>query len=331
MNSIFSRKVCVAPMMDWTDRHCRHFLRLLSKHTLLYTEMVTSKALIHGDPHRLLQFNNNEHPLALQLGGNQPDELATAAKLGVEWGYDEINLNVGCPSDRVQHGHFGACLMLQPELVRDCIAAMQAVVDVPVTVKCRIGIDKQESYDFLYYFVNTVAASGCKTFIIHARNAWLNGLSPKENRTIPPLRYDLVYRLKAEFPELEVIINGGIKTYAEIEQHLQHVDGVMLGREAYHNPYILSEIDRRYYNGQHLLVTREKIVEQMLPYIQQQLQQDIYLKHITRHMLGLFQGQKGAKHWRRILSEEAVKPNAGMEVLQQAISVYLTAKQSNIS
>lgn len=329
MKSLVSHKVCVAPMMDWTDRHCRHFLRLLSKHTLLYTEMVTSKALLHGDTHRLLQFNPSEYPLALQLGGNQPKELAAAAKLGEKWGYDEINLNVGCPSDRVQQGDFGACLMLQPKLVYECILAMQAAVDIPVTVKCRIGIDREESYNFLHRFVTTVAASGCRTFIIHARNAWLQGLSPKENRTIPPLRYDFVYRLKTEFPHLQIIINGGIKTYDEIEQHLHKVDGVMLGREAYHNPYILSEMDHRYFNDNHFILPREKIVQQMIPYITAELQKGIFLKHITRHMLGLLQGEIGAKHWRRTLSTKAVKANAGIDILQQALSVYLAANKKD--
>ena len=329
MSSNFSRKVGVAPMMDWTDRHCRHFLRLISKHTLLYTEMVTSAALLHGDVQRLLKFNDSEHPLALQLGGNQPEELTKATILGEQWGYDEINLNVGCPSDRVQSGHFGACLMLQPELVRDCIASMQSAVNVPVTVKCRIGIDKEESYDFLRNFVAIVATSGCNTFIIHARNAWLQGLSPKENRTIPPLRYDFVYRLKKEFPQLEIIINGGIKTYEDIEKHLQYVDGVMLGREAYHNPYILSEIDQRYFQDNYIIPTRLDIVMSMLPYIEAELQQDIYLKHITRHLLGLFQGQPGAKHWRRTLSEEAVKPGANVDVINDALRDIISFSQRN--
>ena len=329
MNTNFSRKICVAPMMDWTDRHCRHFLRLISKHTLLYTEMVTSAALLHGDVQRLLKFNNSEHPLALQLGGSQSEELTKAAILGEQWGYDEINLNVGCPSDRVQSGHFGACLMLQPELVRDCIGSMQAAVNIPVTVKCRIGVDKEESYGFLRNFVATVAASGCSTFIIHARNAWLQGLSPKANRTIPPLRYDFIYQLKKDFPQLEIIINGGVKTYMDIEQHLQYVDGAMLGREAYHNPYFLSEIDKRYFQGHDVIPTRLDIVTAMLPYIETELQQDIYLKHITRHILGLFQGQPGAKHWRRTLSEEAVKSGANIDVVNHALQDIILLSQQN--
>ena len=308
-------------MMAWTDRHCRHFLRLISKNTLLYTEMLTSAALVHGDVQRLLQYNTSEHPLALQLGGNDAKELAQAAKLGEQWGYDEINLNVGCPSDRVQNGHFGACLMLQADLVRDCLAAMQAAVQIPVTIKCRIGVDKQESYDFLKGFVSTVSAGGCRTFIIHARNAWLLGLSPKENRNIPPLRYDFVYRLKREFPQLEIIINGGIKTHAEIEQHLSQVDGVMLGREAYHNPYILSEMDRRYFQEDCEITTRHAIMQQLIPYIEAELQRGVYLKHIVRHILGLFQGQPGAKLWRRILSEEAMRKGGDMHTISKALAL----------
>lgn len=315
-----NRRICIAPMMDWTDRHCRYFLRQLSTHSVLFTEMVNAKALVHGKALHLLEFNEAEYPVALQLGGNDPEELAKASVLGEQYGYDEINLNVGCPSDRVQSGQFGACLMLQPEVVRDCIAAMQAVVSVPVTVKCRIGIDREESYEFLERFVTTVAESGCQVFYIHARNAWLDGLSPKENRTIPPLRYDIVYQLKQAYPELEIIINGGIKTYEQIDEHLQQVDGVMLGREAYHNPYILSEMDQRYYAGTDMVPTRQQVVAALQPYIQQQLDDDIYLKHITRHMLGLFHGQPGARKWRRVLTKESIKPGAGLEVLERAIN-----------
>ena len=319
MSASLNRKISVAPMMDWTDRHCRHFLRLISKHSLLYTEMVNAMALVRGNALHLLEFNDSEHPLALQLGGNDPAVLADAAKLGEEYAYDEINLNVGCPSDRVQSGHFGACLMLQPELVRDCVVAMQDAVALPVTVKCRIGVDREESYDFLKNFVTIVGEGGCKTFIVHARNAWLHGLSPKENRNIPPLRYDLVYQLKQEFPDVEIIINGGIKTYQEINEHLQYVDGVMLGREAYHNPYILSEMDQQYFNDQHAVPTRDAIVQAMLPYIQQQRESDVFLNHMTRHMLGLYHAQPGARLWRRYLSEHAVKPDAGTDVVQQAL------------
>lgn len=313
-----SRRISVAPMMDWTDRHCRYFLRLITKKTLLYTEMINAKALVHGNALNLLDFNAEEHPLALQLGGNVPEELAIAAKLGEEAGYDEINLNVGCPSDRVQSGAFGACLMLKPELVKDCVLAMQDKVSVPVTVKCRIGVDKQESYDFLHNFVEVVSSSGCNTFIIHARNAWLHGLSPKENRNIPPLRYDIVYQLKQNFPDLEIIINGGITRYEQISEHLQRTDGVMLGREAYHNPYILSEIDSRYYGVDEPIITRAEVLKHLINYAQQQFNNDIYLKHITRHILGLFHGQPGARQWRRHLSEYAVKPGATIDVIKKA-------------
>ena len=322
MNTYALHKICVAPMMAWTDRHCRYFLRLLSKHTRLYTEMVTSAALLHGDPKKLLPFNASEHPLALQLGGSNAQQLAAAAKLGEQWGYDEINLNVGCPSDRVQQGQFGACLMLQPEQVRDCLTAMRAVVQIPVTIKCRIGIDQQESYNFLKHFVTVVTQSGCKTFIIHARNAWLGGLNPKENRTIPPLRYAFVYQLKKDFPQLEIIINGGIKTYAEIEQHLQYVDGVMLGREAYHNPYLLSEVDQRYFNDHYPIPSRVEIIKQLLPYIETELRQGTYLKYIARHLIGLFQGQAGAKSWRRTLSEEAMRYGADSKTIEKALGFF---------
>ena len=321
MQMNISRRICVAPMMDWTDRHCRYFLRLLSKHTLLYTEMITAKALIHGNTKRLLQFNPSEHPIALQLGGNDVQELMQAARLGEQHGYDEINLNVGCPSNRVQRGQFGVCLMLQPELVRDCVAAMQVAVHVPVTVKCRIGVDRQTSYQFLKNFVLTVAEGGCQTFIIHARNAWLNGLSAKENRHIPPLRYDLVYRLKEELPQLQIVINGGIKTHAEIDKHLSLVDGVMLGRAIYHDPYLLSEMDRRYFVSNAAIHTREKVIEQMLCYIKNEQQSGVYLSKITRHMLGLFQGQPGAKQWRRALSTLAVRANADKRVVQRALAM----------
>ncbi len=317
-------------MMDWTDHHCRYFLRLISKHTLLYTEMVNAKAIVLGKALHLLKYNQSEHPLALQLGGNEPDILAQAASIGAEFGYDEVNLNVGCPSDRVQSGFFGACLMQKPELVHDCIAAMQREVSIPVTVKCRIGIDREESYDFLRHFIVTVAESGCTTFIVHARNAWLDGLSPKENRNIPPLRYDIVYQLKQEFPEFEIIINGGIKTYDDCDLHLQQVDGVMIGREAYHNPYILSEMDQRYFSAKQNFDSRINIVEKMLPYIKQQREQDIFLKHITRHILGLFHCEPGARSWRRHLSENAVKHDAGVEVVEQALEfVHLQQKEED--
>ncbi len=314
------RRLCVAPMLDWTDRHCRYFLRLISNHSWLYTEMITTGAILHGDRARLLDFYTGEQPVALQLGGSDPEELARCARIGEEWGYAEINLNVGCPSDRVQSGRFGACLMAEPALVAEGVAAMRAAVTIPVTVKSRIGIDHQEHYEEFAAFVEPVAAAGCQTFIVHARKAWLKGLSPKENRDIPPLQYDWVYRLKQEHPELEVLINGGIRSLAEAESHLCHVDGVMLGREVYHNPYLLADVDRRFYGDDHAVPDRAAIVEAMLPYIEQQLEQGRYLKNITRHMLGLFQGVPGAKAWRRYLSEHAHLPGADVAVVEEALA-----------
>ena len=301
-----NRRISIAPMMDWTDRHCRYFLRLITQHSLLYTEMITSAALIRGDATYLLQYDPFEHPLALQLGGSDPQELAAAAQLGESFGYDEINLNVGCPSERVRSGSFGACLMLEPELVRNCVAAMKSAVKIPVTVKCRIGINRTMSYAFLKNFVQVVQEAGCETFIIHARNAWLNGISPKENREIPPLRYDYVYQLKDELPELEIIINGGIKTHAQIAEQLEYVDGVMIGREAYHNPYWLAPIDYLFYGDAHAIPNRQEIIEQYLPYVQNQLEQGEKLHSMTRHILGLFHGQPGARHWRRQLSDPEI-------------------------
>jgi tRNA-dihydrouridine synthase A len=320
MNNCVHR-LSIAPMMDWTDRHCRYFHRLVTQKSLLYTEMVTAQAIMHGNRAYLLDFHSTEHPIALQLGGSDPVLLAQAAKYGEQWGYDEINLNVGCPSERVQNGQFGACLMLQPRLVRDCIDRMQSAVNVPVTVKCRIGIDKEISYTFLKKFVEIVRDGGCTTFIIHARNAWLQGLSPKENRMIPPLRYDLVYKLKNDFPELCIVINGGIKTYSELDKHLQYVDGAMIGREAYHNPYFLSEFDQRYYHAQQPIPTRLEIIRNLLPYMNEQCEQNVYLKHITRHILGLYQGQKGAKKWRQILSNGMFSQD--MVLLKESISEFL--------
>src|SRR3954471_4602877 len=257
-NTYGKRTISVAPMMDWTDRHCRVFHRQITRHTWLYTEMVTTGALLHGDVARHLDFSDEEHPVALQLGGSEPADLAKSAKLGEQWGYDEINLNCGCPSERVQKGAFGACLMAEPDLVADCVKAMRDAVDIDVTVKHRIGIDRNENYDFVRDFVGTIADAGCKTFIVHARNAILKGLSPKENRDIPPLRYEVAYQLKREFPDLEIIINGGIKGDAEVEQHLQHVDGVMLGREAYHNPFVMAYFDQRFYGANQAAPTREQ-------------------------------------------------------------------------
>jgi tRNA-dihydrouridine synthase A len=302
-----SRRLSVAPMMDWTDRHCRVFHRHISRHTWLYTEMVTTGALVYGDVERHLRFNDEEHPVALQLGGSDPADLATSAKLGEKWGYDEINLNCGCPSERVQKGAFGACLMAEPQLVADCVKAMRDAVSIDVTVKHRVGIDDSESYDFVRDFVGTVADAGCKTFIVHARNAILKGLSPKENREVPPLKYDYAYRLKRDFPEFEIIINGGIKTEAEIDEHLKHLDGVMLGREAYHNPFVMATFDQRYYGDDSAIKSRDEVIAAMIPYIQAQLAQQgvkgLKLNSITRHMLGLMTGLPGARAFRQVLSD----------------------------
>lgn len=296
-------------MMDWTDRHCRLFHRQITRHTWLYTEMVTTGALLYGDVARHLDFNQEEHPVALQLGGSEPADLARAAKLGEQWGYDEINLNCGCPSERVQRGAFGACLMAEPALVADCVKAMRDTVAVDVTVKHRIGINDVESYEFARDFVGAIADAGCNTFVVHARNAILKGLSPKENREIPPLKYDYAYRLKRDFPALEIIINGGIKTAAEIDTHLAHVDGVMLGREAYHNPFLMAGFDARYYgdldDGIH--ATREAVIEAMMRYASAQLAlhavKGLRLNSITRHMLGLMAGLPGARAFRQVLSD----------------------------
>jgi len=307
-------------MMDWTDRHCRYFLRLLNPGVRLYTEMVTAQALHYGNPAELLRFDPTEHPVALQLGGSDPALMAEGARLGAAAGYDEININVGCPSDRVQSGAFGACLMAAPETVADCVRAMRAAVEVPVTVKTRIGIDDQDSYEFLRSFVDTVAAAGCDTFVMHARKAILSGLSPKENRTVPPLDYERVYRLKADRPDLAIVLNGGITTRAECERHLAAVDGVMIGRQAYQQPWFLTELrDLAGIVGPDV-PSRESIVEQMLTYVERELAAGAELKHITRHMLGLFAGQPGARRWRRYLSENAHRRGAGIEVLRDALS-----------
>lgn len=291
-------------MLDWTDRHCRYFHRQLSRHTWLYTEMVTTGSLIHGDRRRFLDFSAEEHPVALQLGGSETDELALCAKLGQQWGYDEINLNCGCPSERVQRGAFGACLMLEPTLVADGVKAMRDAVDIDITVKHRIGIDEVESYDFLRDFVGYVADAGCTTFIVHARNAILKGLSPKENREIPPLKYDYAYRLKRDFPQLEIIINGGITTLDQIDTHLAQLDGVMVGREAYHNPWLLSAFDERYYGSAPFGKSRMQVVEAMLPYIEHQLATGgPRLNSIVRHMLGLMSGLRGARLFRQQMSD----------------------------
>jgi tRNA-dihydrouridine synthase A len=318
MNKI-NRLFSVAPMLDRTDRHCRYFYRLMSQQSLLYTEMITTGALIQGNRQRFLDYHPQEHPLALQLGGSNPIALARAAKMAEDYGYDEINLNVGCPSDRVQNGLFGACLMAKPTLVADCIVAMQQAVSIPVTVKSRIGIDHHDSYEHLSAFIQIVAEAGCKTFIIHARKAWLQGLSPKQNREIPPLRYEDVYQLKKDFSALEIILNGGITQLETATIHLNHVDGVMLGREIYQQPFLLTEVDSQIFSQPKASLTRQQIIEQIIPYVQQQLKQGIRLNSITRHLLGLFHGQQGAKGWRRYLSDHASQISANENVLLAAL------------
>ena len=305
----------VAPMMDWTDRHCRYLHRLLSRHALLYTEMVTTGALIHGDVERHLRFHAEEHPVALQLGGSEPADLAHCARLGEQWGYDEINLNCGCPSERVQRGAFGACLMNEPQLVADCVKAMVDVVQVPVTVKHRIGIDRNESYAFVRDFIGTVADAGCKVFIVHARNAWLKGLSPKENREIPPLRYAVVRQLKQDFPHLTIAINGGLNTDALVQEELQHLDGVMVGREAYHNPWWLARWDALYYGAPENTLTREAIEAAMVEYmVREAAQHGTHWYAIARHMLGLRHGMPGARRWRQVWSDHRLKDRPPQEV-----------------
>ncbi|MFB9215511.1 tRNA dihydrouridine(20/20a) synthase DusA [Vibrio sinaloensis] len=315
-----ANRFSIAPMLDWTDRHCRYFHRLLTNETLLYTEMVTTGAIIHGKGD-FLAYNQEEHPVALQLGGSNPQDLATCAKLAAERGYDEINLNVGCPSDRVQNGRFGACLMAEPELVAQCVASMREVVDIPVTVKTRIGIDDQDSYEFLTDFVSIVAEKGgCEQFTIHARKAWLSGLSPKENREIPPLDYPRAYQLKKDFSHLNIAVNGGVKTLEDSLVHLEHLDGVMVGREAYQNPYLLAQVDQQIFGLDKPVKKRSQVVEEMYPYIEAQLSKGAYLGHITRHMIGLFQAMPGARQWRRYISENAHKPGAGIEVVETALA-----------
>ncbi len=306
-------------MMDWTDRHCRVFHRALTRHALLYTEMVTALAVKHGNREKLLGFDAREQPLALQLGGSDPAILAEAARIGEDWGYCEINLNVGCPSDRVQGGNFGACLMATPQLVADCIAAMQNAVKVPVTVKCRIGIDDQDSERDFQNFIDTVAATGCQTFIVHARKAWLQGLSPKENREIPPLDYDRVHRLKTSRPELNIVLNGGLSSLIDNISYLENLDGLMFGREAYHNPWMLAAVDPLFANQPAPVKSRREAVEAMFDYIATNLSTGLPLPRITRHMLGLYHGQPGGRIWRQILSVEGCKPGADVKVLQSAL------------
>ena len=305
-------------MMDRTDRHFRYFLRLISRHTLLYTEMITAHAIVHGDRQRLLGYSEREHPLALQIGGSDPEELAACAQIAEDFAYDEINLNIGCPSDRVQSGKFGACLMAEPELVAECVDSMQNKVSIPVTVKTRLGIDERDSYEELISFVQKVSDAGCRTFIMHARKAWLNGLSPKENREVPPLEYEKVYQLKKEFPELEIIINGGFINITEIMTQLSHVDGVMIGRAAYQNPYLLADADRLIFGDVSEPLARDEVLDEFKIYIKKQLALGVPLNAMTRHILGLYQGQPGARAFRRNISENAHKPGAGIEILQHS-------------
>ncbi|HQY50016.1 MAG TPA: tRNA dihydrouridine(20/20a) synthase DusA [Thermomonas sp.] len=312
-------RLSVAPMMDWTDSHCRVFHRLLAPHARLYSEMVHANAVVLGDRARLLAMDPCEHPVALQLGGSEPALLAQAARIGADWGYDEINLNCGCPSDRVQAGRFGACLMREPQLVADSVAAMIAACNVPVTVKCRLGVDDDHEWQHFVRFIDTIADAGCQTFVVHARNAWLQGLSPKENREVPPLRYDWAYRLKRERPQLQVIVNGGIADAEEASAHLAHVEGAMLGRAAYHTPYLLHALDVRWFGGE--LQARAGLLRAYRPYVEAQLGRGVSLKHITRHLLGLFAGQPGGRAFRQVLSEGAHKPGADWTLVERALAV----------
>jgi len=314
-----SHRLCTAPMMDWSDRHCRHLFRRLSRHARVYTEMISTGALIHGDVPRHLRFHPDEHPVALQLGGSEPEDLAHCARLGERWGYDEINLNCGCPSERVQRGAFGACLMAEPALVADCVKAMQDAVSIPVTVKHRLGIDRIEDYGFARRFVETLARAGCTIFVVHARNAWLKGLSPKDNREVPPLRRAEVHRLKREFPGLTIVTNGGLSVWADITRELESVDGVMLGRAAYHDPYLLAQADRRLFGSEHPMPTRREVVEAMVGYARAEVAQGAPVRSIARHMIGLFHGQPGARTWRRRLSDPAALAANRPELLLEAL------------
>ena len=314
------RQFSVAPMLDWTDQHCRYFHGLLTSKAWLYTEMVTTGAILHGDKQRFLTENKAENPISYQLGGSNPIDLARCAQMIEDAGYNEVNLNIGCPSDRVQSGRFGACLMAEPDLVADCVQAMERLVSIPVTVKSRIGIDDNDSYQELTDFISTVATAGCNTFIIHARKAWLKGLSPKQNREIPPLRYDVVYQIKNDFPELNIILNGGVTSLNSSKTILKYVDGVMMGREAYHNPYLLAEVDTQLFAESKPIKTRQQVVLELIPYIQQYLLEGGRLHSITRHILGLFHGVSGARKWRRILSEKASKQDADEAVLLEALN-----------
>jgi tRNA-dihydrouridine synthase A len=319
MNTL--RKISIAPMMDCTDKFYRYFFRLISKKSYLYTEMVNTGAVLHGDRERFLGFDEVEHPIGIQLGGSNPQDLAEAAQIAQEWGYDEVNLNVGCPSDRVQSGFFGACLMAKKELVNECLNTMSLGLDIPVTVKTRIGIDEMDSWEFFKEFVDTLAAGGCRVFIIHARKAWLSGLSPKENRTIPELKYEWVYRIKEEYPELEFSINGGITELSQIQEHLKYVDGVMIGREAYSNPWLFSLVDEHIYGMEAMTKTRHDIAKELIPFIEQQLKLGHPLNRIVRHTLGLFHGVRGGRAFRRHLSENMTQKNAGVDIWRDAISL----------
>ena len=320
-----SHRLCVAPMMDWTDRHCRALHRVLSSNARLYTEMVTTGAVLNGDRERLLGFGASEHPVALQLGGSEPAEVAAAARIGEDYGYDEINLNVGCPSDRVQSGRFGACLMREPERVADCMHAMISAVSIPATVKCRIGVDEQDPDESLFGLVDLCAQAGVTVFIVHARKAWLDGLSPKENRDIPPLDYGLVHRLKAERPELTIVLNGGLADLEQARAHVeQGLDGAMLGRAAYHEPALLGDVDRLLFDPEAVTVSAEESVTAYRPYVQEQLARGVHLYAIVRHMLGLFHGRPGARTWRRILTVEGVKPGSGIDVVDRALDAVMS-------
>lgn len=313
--------VSVAPMMDYSDRHFRYIMRLMTKKSLLYTEMINTQAIIHGDRHKLLDFSEEEKPVALQLGGDNPQQLAECARIGQDWGYDEINLNVGCPSARVQSGNFGACLMAQPHKVAQCVEAMSEAVTIPVTVKHRIGIDQQDSYEFMADFVRILAESGCGRFVVHARKAWLQGLSPKENRDIPPLRYEEVYRLKKEFPHLLIDINGGIKTIDEIRHHLNYVDGVMVGRIACDNPYLMAQIDQQIYGDLSPIPSREDIINNLADYVDKKCALNVKLNTIMRHLLQIFAGQPGTKLWKRYITENGYSPDADFQVVRRALDL----------
>ena len=321
-------RFCVAPMMDCTDRHCRYFLRLISRHALLYTEMITAQAILHGDTERLLAFDEAEHPVALQLGGSEPGDMARCARIAEEFGYDEVNINVGCPSSRVQLGRIGACLMQEPETVARCVSEMRAAVNIPVTVKTRIGVDESDSYEFLQQFVQAIADAGCETVIVHARKAWLKGMDPKQNRTLPPLHYERVHHLKQDFPALELVLNGGISTIADAYQHLSTLDGVMLGREAYRNPYSLHDVDRLFFADSRQPRSRTGVVHDFLPYVDRQLTAGVPLQQITRHLMGLFLGQPGGRRWRRSLGENTRERGAGVSAITSALEQLLPSQWS---